>query len=287
MSSQVGTDSLAPSRHAAPAGPSSGANRGARRRGPGRLGTLAVVWGSRLALVAVVVGLWEFGVRGGTVDPFFFGQPSKIIEYFWQVVFVDRTALVDLGWSLGATLAAFGLGSVAAILVGLLFATYPLVERVLQPVLTGLNALPRIALAPLFLIWFGLGVGSKIALGCSLTFFIVLSSTVAGVRSVDPDLLTLSKTLGASSTQTFRKLTLPHAVPVVFSGLRLGLIYALLGVIASELIASEHGLGKTLSMLGNTFQTNGVFAILLLLAIVGGALSGVMSLIEARLLRWR
>jgi NitT/TauT family transport system permease protein len=101
----------------------------------------------------------------------------------------------------------------------------------------------RIALAPLFILWFGLWIGSKIAVGASLTFFIVQSTTVAGIRGVNPDHVTLSRTLGATPLQRFVLVTLPGAVPVLFSGLRLGLIYAMLGVIGAEIIAAEHGLG--------------------------------------------
>jgi len=255
--------------------------------GPAKAGSTATVWIARLVLAVVLLGVWELLSRAEVLDPLFFGRPTGIIDYFWTVVVAERTIYADLGWTVAATLLAFGLGSLAAVGVGLVFAAYPIVERIVQPGLTGLNALPRVALAPLFLIWFGLGITSKVALGFSLTFFIVLASTVAGIRSVDPDLQTLTRTLGAGAGQTFRRVTLPSAVPVIFAGLRLGLIYALLGVVASELIAAEHGLGQQLSYLANTYVTDGVFAVLLLLALIGGGISGLMSWMEARLLRWR
>src|SRR5699024_6212717 len=106
----------------------------------------------------------------------------------------------------------------------------PRFERFSEPYIAALNATPRIALMPLFILWFGLGVSSKIAIGFSLTFFIVLSNTVAGIRGVDQDHLTLSRTLGAKPLQVFFLVTIPGAIPVIFSGLRLGLLYALLGV---------------------------------------------------------
>lgn len=135
--------------------------------------------------------------------------------------------------------------------------------------------------------YFGLGLGSKIAVGCSLTFFIVLSSTVAGIRGVSQDHLTLCKTLGASPVTTFFQVTLPGAVPVIFSGLRLGLIYALLGVIGAEIIASEKGLGQSLAYLGSTFEVNGVMALLLVLALLGVAVVRTMTWLEKRLLHWQ
>ena len=179
------------------------------------------------------------------------------------------------------------LGSLAGLALGLLFVAYPVLEKFLEPLFSALNSLPRIALAPLFLLWFGLGPASKIALGFSLTVFIVLNSTVAGARSVDSDWLTLSRMLGASKVVVFFKVTLISAVPTIFSGLRLGLIYALLGVIGGEIIASQHGLGQMLTYLAGTFDTNGVFAVLIFLAILGVALTRAMSALEQHLLRWR
>src|SRR5690606_21423288 len=158
----------------------------------------------------------------------------------YQAVTSDRTLFIEAGWTLWATFLAFGLGSAAGIGCGLLFVVYPPVERFFEPMFSALNALPRIALAPLFILWFGLGITSKVALGLSLTFFIVLNSTVAGARSVDSDWLVLSRMLGANRATVFFKVTLVSAVPTIFSGLRLGLIYALLGVIGGEIIASQH-----------------------------------------------
>jgi NitT/TauT family transport system permease protein len=184
---------------------------------------------------------------------------------------------------MGGTVIAFVLGSVSGVLVGMLFVTSPTTEAVFNPIFTALNAMPRLALAPLFIIWFGLGLGSKVAVGVSLTFFIVLTSTVAGGRGVNPD----HSTLGASESQIFRKFVLPSAVPVIFNGLRLGLVFALLGVIGAELFASEHGLGQTLSVLAASFKTDGVFGIIFLLSMIGVGISWGMTSLENRLLRWR
>lgn len=237
--------------------------------------------------LAVFLLLWEWASKTKTIDPLFIGQPSKIFAYLYQSVFVDQSLLKEAAWTLSETAAAFILGSLAGIAFGLLFVLYEWLERFLDPLFSGLNSLPRIALAPLFLLWFGLGPTSKIALGFSLTFFIVLNNTVAGARSVDPDWIVLARMLGASKARIFFKVTLVSAVPTIFSGLRLGLIYALLGVIGGEIIASQHGLGQLLSLLANTFETNGVFAVLFFLAVLGMALSKLMSALEAYLLRWR
>lgn len=245
------------------------------------------IWLWRLVFVLVVGGLWEAAARQGHLNPILIGSPVGIVRFLLDGLFGNQELIEHLVTTLMSTLAAFLLGSLAGILVGLLFVSYPAVEHFLEPLFAGLNALPRIALAPLFLLWFGLGVASKIALGFSLTFFIVLSSTVAGARGVNADHLVLARTLGASTTQVFARITLPGAVPTIFAGLRLGLIYALLGVIGGEIIAAQRGLGQFLSFLAGTFQTNGVFAVLLLLSLVGTALTWLMSAMEAWLLRWR
>ena len=247
----------------------------------------ARIWTARLIILAVLFGLWEWVARTRVIDPILIGTPSGVVVYLWQEVVVTRSLIVDFGWTMTATLLAFMLGSVTGILTGMLFVMRPNLEAVVSPILLALNAMPRIALAPLFLIWFGLGIGSKIAIGFSLTYFIVLTNTVAGGRSVNPDHITLAETLGASGSQIFRKFTLPSAVPVIFNGLRLGLIFALLGVVGGELIASEHGLGQTLQLLAASFKTSGVFGVIILLSLVGVGITSGMTWLERRLLKWK
>jgi NitT/TauT family transport system permease protein len=245
------------------------------------------IWAARLVFLAVFFVFWEWAANSKLVDPILIGNPTGIVQYLWHEVFVTQSLLNDFYWSMGGTVIAFVLGSVSGVLVGMLFVTSPSMEAVFNPIFTALNAMPRIALAPLFIIWFGLGLGSKVAVGVSLTFFIVLTSTVAGGRGVNPDHITLARTLGASESQIFRKLVLPSAVPVIFNGLRLGLVFALLGVIGAEIFASEHGLGQTLSVLAASFKTDGVFGIIFLLSMIGVGISWGMTSLENRLLRWR
>ncbi len=242
--------------------------------------------GVHLVFVCVMFALGEWLTVNRWLDPTFMGQPSGILKFLWNNI-TSGQLWVDMGWTMAGTLISFAIGSVAAITLGLLFVGFPKFEKFLEPYLNAMNVMPRIALAPLFILWFGLGLGSKIALGCSLTFFIVLSSTVAGIRGVSQDHVTLCKTLGASAVSTFFQVTLPGAVPVIFSGLRLGLIYSLLGVIGAEIIASEKGLGQSLAYLGSTFEVNGVMALLLVLAVIGVSVMKTMTWLEKRLLHWQ
>lgn len=245
------------------------------------------IWLWQIVALLLFGCAWEYVAVNAIVDPLFIGTPSKILKFFTIELFVTGKLAVDMLWTLASTGIAFVLGSLAGIATGLLFVTYPRFEKFCDPFFAALNALPRIALAPLFILWFGLGIASKVALGFSLTYFIVLSSTVAGARSVDRDFLVLAKTLGATPRKIFMRITLFSAIPTLFSGLRLGLIYSLLGVIAGEIIAAQRGLGQQLSYLAGTFQIDGVFAVLLLLALLGTTLLYCMSVIEARLIRWR
>lgn len=241
----------------------------------------------RAATLALVLGLWQLASARGWVDPLLIGSPVGIAGYLKNNFVSDGTLIVDFGWTMLGTLIAFGLGTLAAVATGLLFVASPRTEKALEPMLAAINSMPRIALAPLFLIWFGLGLASKVAIGFSLCYFIVLSSTVAGGRSVSQDHTVLATILGASAWRKFILFTLPTAVPTLFAGLRLGLVYSLLGVVGGEIIASEHGLGQQLSLLSSQFNTNGVLGILLVLALTGAAINGLMNVLESVLLRWR
>jgi len=242
--------------------------------------------GLHLAFLVIVFGAGELASRQGWIDPAFFGRPSGVAVFLWENI--QTTKLwSDLMWTMTGVLSSFTLGSVAAFAVGLAFVQWPKLEQFAEPYLNAINVMPRIALAPLFILWFGLGLGSKIAVGFSLTFFIVLSSTVAGIRSVSQDHVVLCRTLGSSAVNTFFQVTLPGAVPVIFSGLRLGLTYALFGVIGAEIIASEKGLGQTLAYLSSTFDINGVMALLLILALLGVGIVRSMTILEKRLLHWQ
>ncbi|WP_441260630.1 ABC transporter permease [Bradyrhizobium sp. 521_C7_N1_3] len=237
--------------------------------------------------VIIVFLIWELAAARGPLEPTFFGRPSGIARYLYKGFVTEGQLWLELGYTvLGAGISFVG-GSLCAIAVGLVFVKFPRIHRATEPYTTLLNAMPRIALVPLFLLWFGLGIGSKIAVGFSLTFFIVLSATIAGMRSVDRDHLLLSRALGATPSQIFFKVMLPSAVPVIFSGVRLGLIFALLGVVGAELIAAEHGLGQTVAYLQATFNVDGVMAILILLSLLGLGASSLMSRLERNLLAWQ
>lgn len=239
------------------------------------------------SVIVLLLLLWETASSRAWIPANFFGQPTGIAAYIWKGFVTDGKLWMELGYTVAGTLISFFLGSTLALALGLVFAIFPKVEKALDPYLMMLNAMPRFALAPLFLLWFGLGLGSKVAVGASLAFFIVLANTVAGIRGASGDLITLSRSLGATPRGIFFKITLPSAVPVIFSGLRLALIYSMLGVVGAEIIAAEHGLGQTLAYLQSTFDINGVMGLLVLLSILGMTVTQSMTWLEKTLLKWQ
>jgi NitT/TauT family transport system permease protein len=160
-------------------------------------------------------------------------------------------------------------------------------RRIFDPYFTVLNGLPRVALAPLFLLWFGIGPMSKITLAASITFFVMFYNTMAGVDSVDRDHLLLAKALGASRLQVFLKFVVPSAIPSIFAGLQLGFVYGMLGTVASEMLAGQAGLGVLLTRQAALFQMDEYFATLMLLALATTAISGLLEVLMRRLLQWQ
>ena len=245
-----------------------------------------VVWLGRLALLGALLAIWEILARTNLIPAAFIGQPSVFLP-FLVARLADGSMVRGIGETLSATLAAFLIGGIAAILTALLLTVSPLMKELVDPFLDAMNALPRVALVPLFIVWFGLGALSKIVSGISLMYFILLYNTLAGAQSVDPDHIQLARSLGLSKRRIFLRIVIPTAVPSIFAGLRLGLVYTLLGVVTAELIAGGRGLGSLISYYSNTFDANGVFAVLLVLVFLSYALSGLMTRIERRLTRWQ
>jgi NitT/TauT family transport system permease protein len=245
----------------------------------------AIVVG-RLILLAIVIAAWEVLARTNVLPAAFIGQPSIFLPFLVSHV-ADGSIPRGIEQTLVATIAAFVIGGVAAILTALVLTASPLIKALVDPFLDAMNALPRVALVPLFIVWFGLGTLSKIVSGISLMYFILLYNTLAGAKSVDPDHLQLARSLGLSRRRVFVSIVIPTALPSIFAGLRLGLIYTLLGVVTAELIAGGKGLGSMISYYSNTFDANGVFAVLLVLVFLSYVLAAGMTAVERHLTRWQ
>ena len=236
----------------------------------------------RILILLGLAAVWSGIVRLGFVDKVFVSSPESVVVFLYEN-FVKELVPNTLA-TLLATLIAFTLSGVVGILTGLLLVELPYLKRLVDPFLTAFNSMPRIALAPIFVLWFGIGVTSKVALAFSLGFFIVLGSTFAGIRNIDPVLLRLSRSLGCTGWQQFTKITLPWAIPSVFAGLKLALIYSFLGVVTSEMLASKVGLGQLIMYYSGVLRMDAVFAILFVMAICAVILTIIADVIESALL---
>lgn len=265
------------------------ANRSSDRRPPPRklrrFETWAI-WIGRLVVGTSVAIVWEWAARAHLINPVFIGQPSLILASFVDGL-RGSLVTVDAAYTTFETVIGFVLASAAGIFTAFLLSQSRTLYAIFEPYFTALNSLPRVALAPLFLIWFGIGATSKIALAASLTYFVVFAATIAGVESVEPDHRLLARLMGASRWQFFTRFVVPSATPSIFAGLQLGLIYGMLGAVAGEMVAGQHGLGVRLTHDANQFATNSYFATLLLLALITIVISLGLRILRGRLLRWQ
>jgi len=242
-----------------------------------------VLWQSVLGIAILFV--WQ-GVSGRLVDNFFISNPIDVGRRLlgWTL---DGSIFVHLWATLYATTIGFVLGSVLGAVLGIWLGVSPFVSRLLNPYLYALNALPKVALAPLFVLWFGLGIDSKIALAAALVLFLVFLNTFAGVRQVDQDLIDAARLMKATRIQIISKVIVPSALSWLFVGLRVAVPYALIGAVIGEMIASNRGLGYLVQFSGAQFDTAGVFAVLIVIALLAMALNFVVDIVERRLERWR
>ncbi len=242
------------------------------------------VWQAGL-LLFLLLG-WEVSVRLGWVDAFFFSKPSdialRIVEWF-------RTGEIytHLWVTLLETLLAFVIGTVLGVVMGLWLALMPTASAVLDPFIKAMNSIPRVILAPIFTLWFGLGMASKVALGVTLVFFVAFFNTYQGIKEVNPVVLANARMLGASGSQLLKHVYLPSAASWIFSSLRTSIGFAVIGAVVGEYMGAAKGLGYLISQAEGVFDTTGVFAGMVVLAAFVVFLDWVVSRVEARLLVWR
>lgn len=247
---------------------------------------MTFIWAARVALVVGFLLLWELAARRDWLDPILFGQPSGI----WTAMrdYLPSQRAFDSLQATGTAIAiSFVIGSVAGTVAGLLLGLSHTLDAILGPFFAPLNSVPRIALAPLFIAWFGLTMTSKVVLAVSIVFFILAENARSAVRSVDADQMMMARVVGLKGWPLLWKLVLPSAVPTMFAGLRLTFTYSLLGVVASEMIAATAGIGQDIVLFSSSYQINTVFAILIELMVIAGIVNAVFATVERRLLRWQ
>jgi NitT/TauT family transport system permease protein len=251
----------------------------------------------QVGLLVVLFVLWHLLTKPGLIPPFlfdndrqaafFFGEPLKVLERIWIWFIVDADIYRHLGITLAETLLAFAIGSIGGLAVGLWLALSPMASAILEPYIKALNSMPRIILAPIFAIWFGLGIGSKVALGVTLVFFIVFFNVYQGVREVSPVILANARMLGATPRQLLRHVYLPSAMSWVFSSLHTSVGLAFVGAVVGEYLGSSQGVGYLILQAEGTFDINTVMAGILVLTAFALVLDALVGRIERRLMTWQ
>lgn len=240
----------------------------------------------QLALAVGVLGAWEFLCRIGVIDPFFFPLPSDILDTVWSWISTGYV-FPHLWITMQEAILAFILGAIAGLVLGFLLARVTILERLFDPFLQMFNALPRVVLAPIFLLWFGLGIWSKVAFGFTLVFFIVFFNTLEGVKSVDRVLVNNARMLGASEKQLLRHVFIPSALTWIFSSLHISVGFAITGAVVGEYLGASAGVGYAIAQAQGVFDTEGVFAGMFILMIVVLIIDLGVNRVERHLLRWR
>jgi len=259
----------------------------ARRR---RRQRRALVWFARALTLFLILGGWELFANLKIIDPFFFGQPSGI--YNQLVKWVQHGTAYGSIWlqiwvTVKEALLGFVYGVVAGIVVGVLLGQVPFLADVLGPYIKVINALPRIVLGSIFLVWLGLGTTSKVVLAAVLVFFVVFFNAFQGVREVDRNFVSNARVLGASRLQVVRHVVVPSALTWIIASLHVAFGFAIIGAIVGEFLGAQRGLGLVISTAQNTFNPDGVFAAMLIIAVVALTAEGLIAQLEKHLLAWR
>ncbi len=263
-----------------------------RERRNARLRVRAGQWG----LLAAVFLFWWLMTKPGLVPPFFFendsqaafffGEPDQIFLRIWEW-FAGGEIYRHLFVTLYETLMAFAIGTASGLFVGLWLARAPTAAAVLDPFIKGLNSMPRVILAPIFAVWFGLGPASKIALGVTLVFFIVFFNVYQGVREVNPTVLASARMLGATNRQLMRTVYIPSAMSWVFSSLHTSVGMAFVAAVIGEYLGSAEGVGYLILQAETTFDMNTVMAGILVLTAFALVIDRAVSGLERRFMRWQ
>jgi len=259
----------------------------ARRRAHRRR---VLVYSARAATLLFVIGGWQLLTTWKVVDPFFFGQPSGIVRQLvdWAQHGTAYGSLWLQVWiTMKEALLGFAYGVLGGVFFGILLGQVRFLSDVLGPYIKAMNAIPRIVLGSIFVVWLGLGTASKVLLAAVLVFFVVFFNAFQGVREVDRNLIANVRVLGASRLQVIRNVTLPSALTWIIASLHVAFGFAIIGAIVGEFLGAQKGLGLVIATAQNTFDANGVFAAMLIIAMLALTAEWLIGQMERRLLAWR
>jgi len=239
----------------------------------------------RLLLVLAILAVWEGAVRIFGIPAFILPAPSSVVLALWRgmasALYVDHLRITVV-----ETLLGFVFGSVLALVLGTAIALSRRAEYFLYPFIVMFQAMPKVALAPLIIVWFGLGLTSKVAQAAVTAFFPLMVNTIAGLRSADEDRVSLMRSLDASELQILTMLRLPSAMPFIMAGFEIAMVLSLIGAIVAEFVGAQQGLGVLIMSMTFTMDVAGQFSVLLLLSLLGLLLNWIIVEIRRRLLFW-
>jgi NitT/TauT family transport system permease protein len=241
---------------------------------------------SLVVFVLAVLVCWEFFSANKILDPFYVSQPSKIVGDMVRF-FAKGEVFRHLGITLEEASLGLVIGTFFGVAGGFILGRIGFLAAVFEPIITALYGIPKIALAPIFILWFGLGVQSKIFLSSLMVFYLVFFNTFAGIRNVDPGVVGAVKLLGANGLQITTKVILPSCFPWILAGIRGGVGSSLLGAIVGEYMGASAGLGWMIQYATTTYQIDRVMSCLFILLVIGLVFSKGLKIIEKRALRWR
>jgi NitT/TauT family transport system permease protein len=232
-----------------------------------------------------LVALWAVVTETEIVSPFVLAPPLDVVEGISSLVGEEFFA-ASFWTTMQEALLGFGLAAAGGFVLAVVLAHVPVAERSVLPLLIVFQVIPKVALAPIFIIWLGFGIGAKVAVAFALTFFVIVLNTLAGFASVPANSRQLMRSMRASRRQTFCRLTLPTALPLIFSGLKVGVTLGLVGAIVGEYIQSRTGLGQLLVRYSGAGRMDLVWAVVVVVSFVGGSLYAAIALVQHRVAWW-
>lgn len=240
----------------------------------------------RLAVIVVGVVLWDLVVRYFDISPLLFPAPLAVLDQLIRGIATGVFFVHGL-YTVAATVIGFVLGSLSGFLIGILVSQFAVFNRLIYPYIVAFQTVPKVALAPIIIVWFGFGIWSKVMMSLLICFFPVAVNTIEGLNSVRAEQIMLMRSYRATGWQIFRIVQLPNALPYIFAGLNVGIVLSVIGTIVGEFVGTTTGLGRLLLDYNYAFDIAGVFATLVVLSLIGVVLHSILRAIQRRLVFWQ
>ena len=241
-------------------------------------------------LLVVLLLVWQYGVLWLDVPAYILPPPSDVAVALWRGldagIFSRGGYWLHTGVTLSEVLLGFVIGSTAGLVLGTIISQVRIIEATFSVYLIAIQSLPKIALAPIIVLWFGFGLTSKVVIICLLTFFPLLVNSMAGFRAVEPERIELMRAIGANGWQMFWKVRLPSAMPYIFAGLDMAAVFAVVGAVVGEFVGAQRGLGVLILSMNASMDTAGTFSVFIILSLIGVLLHGVLKIVSRRVLFW-